>query len=179
MESRVRILQRSLLIFRCCEWQIKISAFASLLFWTLLLSCWDFYDRLDDVLRLELLLHLLANHKESLLHALTCLCTHFVKEYFAVGSWVFLGHCDSLFRCDYSCTVLEVFLVGEDYFRDSGRCFFRDLMDPCIEVIKGRAISYRVSQDDARSTFVVCLSDGTISLLTSCIPDLQFHFLAL
>lgn len=75
-----------MLIYCCCEWRIKISAFAALFLLSLLLSCCDLYDRFDDVLSLELVLYLLAYREEGLLHTLTSLCTYFMKEYFAVGS---------------------------------------------------------------------------------------------
>lgn len=53
-----------------------------------------------------------------------------------------------------------------------------DLFHPISNVLEGIRISHTVGKDDAHRAFVVILSDCTESLLSSGIPDLQFHSLS-
>jgi hypothetical protein len=53
-----------------------------------------------------------------------------------------------------------------------------DLFDPILDIVEGVAVFDGVSQDNTHSSSVVCLCDCFESLLTGCIPDLQFKFRA-
>jgi hypothetical protein len=79
---------------------------------------------------------------------------------------------NNLFGC-------QIALVTNKQFVDALASIAIDLLQPLLDVVERHLICDIVDNNDAVGTTVVAGSDGTESLLTGSIPDLEFDALAI
>ena len=77
-----------------------------------------------------------------------------------------LGHCS---------VILHITFIPDENLGDSFGRMGLNLLHPVSDIIKGLFVSAVIDEDDAHSSFVIGLSDGSESLLASCVPNLQFN----
>ena len=71
----------------------------------------------------------------------------------------------------------EVVFVGDDYNLNTRLRVLVHLLEPVVQVEEGLRVEKVEDENDAISTCVVGIGDGTISLLASGIPDLKLYLL--
>ncbi len=125
------------------------------------------------MLSLKLVLDFSRNSCESLLNTGSILSTDLTKENFTVLGWEFLGKLLTFYLSDHS-LILKIIFIADDYFGYSWRGFFWNLMNPISQILKRFTVDYWICEYDSWCSFVIGLGDGTISLLTSCVPNLKF-----
>ena len=54
-----------------------------------------------------------------------------------------------------------------------------DLFEPVLDIVKSAFLGAVVDEDDAHGSLIVGLCDGSESLLSSCVPDLELDSLVL
>lgn len=74
---------------------------------------------------------------------------------------------------------LEIVLVTNQELDDILVGILISLLQPVIDILEGLHVSDVVHDDDSVSTLIVRRSDGFESFLTSSVPDLELHSLAL
>lgn len=101
-----------------------------------------------------------------------------MEGYWGCRSGILLGQSRALLK-RYHSLHLKVLLIGKDSLRNTWGCLLADLRHPGIQILEGVPISNGVSEYNACCAFIVCLSDGSVPFLASCIPNLQLDAFAL
>lgn len=84
----------------------------------------------------------------------------------------------SLLKCDHLLT-LQVTLVPDQQTGDSLRGVFVDLIHPVSHVVETLAVSDVVCDYDPVGATIIGGGDGSETLLTGCVPDLQLYYLGI
>jgi hypothetical protein len=72
----------------------------------------------------------------------------------------------------------QIALVTDQHDDDIGICVVSEFLKPSRYVVVGLVFADVVDEQCANSTSVVCGCDGSIALLTCCVPDLRLDGLA-
>ena len=125
----------------------------------------------DDLVGLHLVVDLLSDVDEGLVHVLRCLRRRLVEE-----DPVLLRELLPLLRRDDP-RVLQVRLVPDEHDRDVLRRVLLAVLQPRRQVLERLPPRDVVHEQRAHRTAVVAPRDAPELLLAGCVPDLQLHLL--
>lgn len=84
----------------------------------------------------------------------------------------------SAFLRVYLLMVLLIWLGWNKHFLNTLSCMLLYLWEPILNILKCLLVGWIIGKDDALCSLVIRLSDGPKAFLTSRVPNLHFHNLA-